>query len=66
MAPQGEVKSIVNSAEDGDKIVFEQLACPFGDVAMVAVWGDLLVSHPVFHDAFFKFCQTLIVQSMML
>jgi hypothetical protein len=40
MAPQGEGKSIVNSAEDGDKMVFECLDCPFGNVAMVAVQGD--------------------------
>ncbi len=40
MAPQGEGKSIVNSAEDGDEMVFERLDSPFGDVAMVAVRGD--------------------------
>ncbi len=40
MAPQEEGKSIVDSAEDGDEMVFEHLDSPFGDVAMVAVWGD--------------------------
>ena len=40
MAPQGEWKSIVDSAEDGDEMVFESLDSPFGNVAMVAVQGD--------------------------
>jgi hypothetical protein len=40
MAPQGEGKSIIDSAEDGDKMVFEHLDSLFGDVAMVAVRGD--------------------------
>jgi hypothetical protein len=40
MAPQGEGKSIVYSAEDGDKTVLEHLNSLFGDVAMVAVWGN--------------------------
>jgi hypothetical protein len=40
MASQGEGKSIVNSAEDGDEIVFERLDSPFNNVATVAVWGD--------------------------
>ncbi len=39
MAPQGEGKFIVNSAEDGDEMVFERLDSSFGDVAMVAVRG---------------------------
>ncbi len=34
MAPQGEGKSIVHSAEYGDKMVLEHLDSPFGDVAM--------------------------------
>jgi hypothetical protein len=37
MAKQGEGKPILNSAEDGDKVVFEHLDHPFCDVAMVAV-----------------------------
>ncbi len=40
MAPQGEGKSIVDSTEDGDKMVFECLDSPFGNVAMVAVGGS--------------------------
>ncbi len=55
MAPQGEGKSIVDSAKDGDKMVFECHSL-FGDVVMVAVRGDLLVSHSVLCNAFFEFC----------
>jgi hypothetical protein len=55
MAPKEEGKSIVNSAEDGDKMVFERHSL-FGDVATVTVQGDLLVSHSVLCNAFFEFC----------
>jgi hypothetical protein len=40
MAPQGEEKPIVNSAKDGDKMVFERLDWLFYDDATVAVWGN--------------------------
>jgi hypothetical protein len=40
MAPQGEGKSILHSAEDGDKMVLEHLGGPFDNVAMVAVRGN--------------------------
>jgi hypothetical protein len=40
MAPQGEGKSIVHSAKDGDKMALEHLDSLFGDVAAVAVWGN--------------------------
>jgi hypothetical protein len=40
MAPQGEGKSIVDSAEDGDKMVFEHLVKPFGNDVMLATQGD--------------------------
>ncbi len=56
MAPQGEGKSIVDSAEDGDKMVFERLDSLFGNVTMVAVQGYYLVSHPILCSAFFEFC----------
>ena len=40
MSPQGEGKFIVNSAEDGDKMVLECLDCLFGNVVAVAVQGN--------------------------
>ncbi len=40
MAPQREGKSIVHSAEDGDKMVLDHLDGPFGNVATVAVRGN--------------------------
>ncbi len=40
MAPQGKGKSIVDSAKDEDKMVFERLDSLFSNVAMVAVGGD--------------------------
>jgi hypothetical protein len=40
MALQGEEKSIINFTEDRDKMVFDNLDSPFGNVAMVAVQGN--------------------------
>ncbi len=40
VAPKGEGKPIVDSAEDGDVMLFEHLDGPFGNVVTVAVQGD--------------------------
>jgi hypothetical protein len=40
MTPKGEGTSIVDSAEDGEKMIFEHMDSTFGNVAMVAVPGD--------------------------
>jgi hypothetical protein len=56
MAPQGEGKSILDSTEDGDEMVFEHMDSMFGNVVTVAVQRDLLMSYPVHCNAFFKFC----------